>query len=90
MAGPQVRSAPSAARRTESLALARELCHGRVVIGASTLGGGPSLRGVAVIGTFLIVWLCVVPAIWLAWAISHVPALFVSLTARVRKAVPYS
>jgi hypothetical protein len=50
----------------------------------------PRFEASAVIGTLFIVWLCVVPAIWLAWAVSHVPAFFISLTARVRKAVPYS
>lgn len=43
----------------------------------------------AMIGTFLIVWLFVVPAIWLAWGVSRVPALFINLTARVRKTMPH-
>jgi hypothetical protein len=50
----------------------------------------PRFEAYAVIGTLLIVWLCVVPAIWLAWGVSRVPALLISLTARVRKAVPHS
>ena len=42
------------------------------------------------IGTLLIIWLAVVPAIWLVWAVSRVPALFINLTARIRKIASYS
>jgi hypothetical protein len=37
-----------------------------------------------VIGTFLILWLGVAAAIWLAWAASFVARLFVGLASRIR------
>jgi hypothetical protein len=39
----------------------------------------------AVIGTLLIIWLGLVPAIWLVWVVSRVPALLVGLGARIRR-----
>ena len=36
------------------------------------------------IGTFLIIWLGVAAAIWLAWAVSFVARLFVGLASRIR------
>jgi hypothetical protein len=36
-------------------------------------------------GTLVIVWLVGVPAVWLVWAVSRVPALFISLAARIRR-----
>ena len=46
---------------------------------------GDDLAGASVvIGTFLILWLGMAPAIWLVWAASFVARLFAGLAARIR------
>jgi len=43
-----------------------------------------------VIGTFLIIWLALVPLVWLLWAASLVFTLLSGLTARIRERGPPS
>jgi hypothetical protein len=68
----------------------RELLHIRMSAALVRSGESSHSEESGVIGTLLILWLGLVPAIWLVWALSRVPALLLSLTARVRKTARYS
>lgn len=68
----------------------RELLHIRMSAALVRSGESSHSEQSGVIGTLLILWLGLVPTIWLVWALSRLPALLVSLTARVRKTARYS